>query len=172
MKKHHLLILLSFLLSFSSYAQSSLVGKPAPTFTLEDQFDKKQNVKFSGKQPTILLFSDRNEQGAKQADQWGSELVSEYGKDIRMIVIAVPGKGAKLVKNKVQNGFKKSDPILFDWDSEVASQYGYTEKSCMVVYVNKKGIVEAIEKGAYSDNKYTKFTEKLDEERLDEELDE
>jgi peroxiredoxin len=157
-------MLLFSLVSFATYAQSSLVGKPAPSFTLEDQFDKKENVKFSGKQPTILLFSDRNEQGAKQAEQWGNELVSEYGKDIRVVVIAVPGQGAKLVKNKVQNGFKKSDPILFDWDNEVASQYGYTEKVCMVVYVNKQGIVEAIEKGAYSDTKYNKLTEKLDDE--------
>lgn len=172
MKKYHVLILLFSLASFSTYAQRSLIGKSAPTFTLEDQFDKKQQVKFSGKQPTILLFSDRNEQSARQAEQWGSELVTEYGKDIRLVIVAVPGKGAKLVKNKVKSGFKKSDPVLFDWDNEVASQYGYTDKACMVVYVNNKGIVEAIETGAYSDNKYTKFTEKFDEERVDEELDE
>jgi peroxiredoxin len=163
MKKYLAIVAFGFL-HFAAFAQSSLVGKPAPTFTLEDQFDKKVDVKFPGKQPTILLFSDRNQDGAKQADQWGQELVGEYGKDIRVIVVAVTGKGAKLVKNKVQNGFKASDPILFDWDGEVSNQYGYTDKSCMLVYVNKQGTVEAVEKGAYSDTKYNKFTEKLDEE--------
>ena len=67
------------------------------------------------------------------------------------------------MKNKVQNGFKNSDPILFDWDDEVASQYGYVDKACLVVYVNKEGKVEAVAQGPYSEEKYNQFTEKLDE---------
>ncbi|MES2733341.1 MAG: hypothetical protein V4714_16460 [Bacteroidota bacterium] len=163
MKKYLVFLALVFVAHLSVQAQHGLVGKPASAFTLEDQFDKKITVKFPASLPTILLFSDRNTTSAKQADQWGSELVSEYGKDIRVVVIAVTGKGAKLVKNKVQNGFKNSDSILFDWDNEVSRQYGFVENACMVVYVNKAGTVEAVENGAYSDAKYNKLTEKLDE---------
>jgi predicted transcriptional regulator len=169
MKKQHMKtqLILFFCVALApllGFAQNNPVGKPAPGFTLEDQFDKKTEVKFPPKQPTFLLFSDRNQEGAKQADRWGQELVGEYGNDIKVIVVAVTGKGAKLVKNKVQSGFRNSDPILFDWDNEVSNQYGYTDKACMIVYVNKQGIVEGIEKGAYSEDKYNKFTEKLDEE--------
>ena len=153
----------SLLLHLGASAQSPLVGKPAPGFTLEDQFDKKTDVRFPNQRHTFLLFSDRNSQSAKQADQWGTELVSEYGQDIKVIVIAVTGAGAKLVKNKVQNGFKNSDPILFDWDDEVSAQYGYVDKACLVVYVNKEGKVEAVAQGPYSEAKYNQFTEKLDE---------
>lgn len=164
MFKHIFLSVFALAFHISAIAQSNLVGKPAPGFTLEDQFDKKTTVKFPEKSPVILVFSDRDKDAAKQADKWASELVSEYGKGIKVVAVAVTGKGAKMVKNKVKNGFQKSDPILFDWENEVAPKYNYDDKDCLIVYINKKGTVEAIASGPYSDTKYNTFTDKLDDE--------
>jgi hypothetical protein len=134
-------------------------------FTLADQFEVQQTVRFQGTQ-TIVMIGDRA--GLEQIPLWEQRLQSEFANaqmQMPQIVRVAYFKGMPffvprgLARNSVQKTFPKVS-VLCDWDGTLGEQYGYTE-GCALYFVNSSLQVRARASGEYSQSRMESFLQSI-----------
>lgn len=122
---------------------SSLTGKKAKDFVLEDQFSKEHSwEKFSGK-PTVLLLGDR--EGSKFSDNWSKPLFTRYGNAIHLVAIADVSSVPFFLKGFIRGKFRDvyTNPILMDWDGETVEYYDIQKNVTTFIAIDKQGVIRA-----------------------------
>jgi thiol-disulfide isomerase/thioredoxin len=141
--------------------RSSLTGKPAPNFTLEDLSGKKVSLSsFKGK-PLLINFWATWCGPCKIETPWLVEIQNEYGpKGLQIIGISTEGDDLKpddkegWAHDKIAIAkFVKEEhmqyPVLINGDS-LATEYGGLDAMPTSVYVNREGKVVAVQLGISS----------------------
>ena len=142
-------------------SQTSLIGKPAPDFVLEDLSGKTVSLSsFKGK-PLLINFWATWCGPCKIETPWLIELQNEYAaKGFEIVGISTegddlqPGDKEGLAREKAAIArFVKEEhmqyPVLVNGDS-LASEYGGLDAMPTSVYVNREGKVVAVQLGITS----------------------
>lgn len=134
-----------------------ILGKRVNDFVLEDQFENKQIIKFSGKH-TIIMIGDR--QGLVSMRLWEELLKKEFGETVLVLRVAY-FKGMpffvprSLARNEVKEKHPKASVVL-DWDGKVGEQFGY-EEGCKISYSDPGGIIRTTAIGECSQERLKVF---------------
>jgi hypothetical protein len=128
--------------------RSNSESRKAPSFELEDQFQKNFSVKFPADKVTILVFGDRN--GSNQIEGWVRPLYGKYSDGIYIFGVAelsaVPWVARPFVRGIIKNKSKTS--IMLDWSGKISKSYGYQKNKANLFVVDKAGNVIAEKRGA------------------------
>ena len=129
-------------------------GDLAETFTLEDQFQHAHEVAFGGDRATaavVVVFADRA--CADDVEPWARALASGVG--ARVVGVAAVGVVPALFRGAVRGFLHGRPSVLLDWGNQVSDRFGYEGSECLVVVVDRGGVVRARVRGALSDARYT-----------------
>jgi len=152
-----LLPLAILMISPNSAVAQSHIGDRAVPFTLTDQYGKTTKLAVPPPTVTILTFADRA--GAPLLREWLTSLPTDGSAQV--LSVACTGWVPFFVKELVTKEFRKSKPILIDWNNKVANQYGLDDTGCLLVKINEKGIVTALGKGKLTPVQLNQFTKQV-----------
>jgi len=144
--------LLVFMLAASSivFSTSVVPDTRVSDFTLDDQFEQPQAVKFAGKH-TIVMTGDRK--GADLMRVWEEKLTKAFGSKVQIVRVAY-FKGMPffvprgLARNEIKDKYPKSS-VLCDWDGTISGQFGYTG-GAQLYYCDPNAIIRATASGEWS----------------------
>jgi hypothetical protein len=130
-----------------------------PEFTLRDQFDRPQLVRFADAPLTLLVFSGRGT--AADGDAWGRQVAAAAAAAgvpaPRVVGVAAVGRVPAFVRPLVRGLLAGQPPVLVDWDDLVAARFGYAADTARVVLVDAAGLVRAAASGAPSAPRVAEF---------------
>jgi hypothetical protein len=134
-------------------ASLAMAAQFAPAdFILKDQDGNPLDLtKYRGQ---VLLITASGKDGIDQNKAWGKPVQEKYqdqvvilgGAYLKGIPFFVKGMAIQMVKD---HSFGKK--VLMDWDGEFFEYYGLDTKGTNVLVLDKKGVCQAIERGAVNE---------------------
>lgn len=139
------------------------VGSSIPSFTIEDQFEKKwTKTDYTGK---VALYIVCDRKGYDYADNWTSKLVPKYKSQIHFVPIAdvspVPGFMKGYVRGQFKDKFSFS--VLLDWQGVLVKAFNMEEGFPTLIVADKNGVVKYRGWGKGSESQIKRLQEKIDE---------
>lgn len=149
--------------SFPALTGMINVGATVPSFTIEDQFEKKwKKSDYTGK-ATLYMVCDRK--GYDYVDNWTNKLVLQYKNKIHFVPIAdvspVPGFMKGYVRGQFKDKFTFS--VLLDWQGVLVKAFDMEEGFPTLVLADKNGIVKYRAWGTGTETQIKRLQEKLNE---------
>ena len=121
------------------------IGQSAPSFMLQDQFNKTWSLIGQRNSVVALVVADRD--SGRLMGPWVEKLKSSYGSKIQVLGLldlhSVPGIGRGIAKSRIRSETK--DPLMLDWRGDVAKVYTVSSKHPVVVVIDGKGVIRAIQ---------------------------
>lgn len=138
------------------------VGSSIPSFTVEDQFEKKwKKSDYTGK-AALYIVCDRK--GYEYADNWTNKLVPKYRNKIHFVPIAdvspVPGFMKGYVRGQFKDKFSFS--VLLDWQGVLVKAFDMEAGYPTLVLADKSGIVKYRAWGKGSETQIKRLQENID----------
>ena len=143
-------------------AQSLETNKPAPHFSLTDQFGKIWNL--DDLKGEVLVVVATNRQSGRTIGPWVDNLKKDYGNRIRVLslvhIAGVPGFVRGIVRSKIRK--ETSDTVMIDFSGVTAKNYQVCNDYPVVVVIGRNSIVHNIQKTEYNTKAYKSVRESID----------
>lgn len=137
-------------------------GKPAAKFELKDQFDKLW--KLPDLKDNVVVLVAANRESGRAMGPWVDKLKDKYGTKIQLLGLLdlhkVPGIGRGIAKSRIRK--ETSDPIMLDWNGNTCKDYQVSDKHPVVVVIDKKGVVQAVQAANYTEKAYDTIASSID----------
>ncbi|MCE9531154.1 MAG: hypothetical protein K8T89_08525 [Planctomycetes bacterium] len=192
MKSTAIWILMGLFVAGSAFGETPPRAEPPKAvLTLEDQFEKKQDISQFRGDVVVILYGDREgmpanrglgeklhvhyhptAKGSPPAQANKAPVVALPGvregvrsPDVRVLPIACIGKVPEVVKNLIRARVKKESPetlVLLDFEGKMQSQFGMKEGMSNLVVLDALGRVRLRSTGELDAAKFTKLTQAID----------
>lgn len=125
----------------ASAAAEPGMAPAASGFTLADQYNRWHTYGFPRQKVSFLVLADQA--GASQLEAWVQPLYARYQDAIEIHGVAalpaVPGAMRGLVRLFFKS--RLDYPVMLDWESRVAQQYGYHQTQAHVFVIDPAGSI-------------------------------
>lgn len=139
------------------------IGAKVPTFSIEDQFEKKWTKADYSNKVALYMVCDRN--GYDYADNWTDKLVPKFRNRIHFVPVAdvspVPGLLKGYIRGKFKDNF--SFPVLMDWEGTLVKAFEMKEGYPTLIITDKTGVIQYRAWGKGSENEVRRIQEKLEQ---------
>lgn len=137
------------------------IGTQVPSFSIEDQFQKKWSEDDYKGKVALYMVCDRD--GYEYADNWTDKLVPKFKDKIHFIPVAdvspVPGLLKGYVRGKFKDEFNFS--VLLDWEGTLVDAFNLKAGYPTLVLTDKNGVVKYRAWGKGSQSEVTRMENKL-----------
>ncbi len=153
---------LVFVCSLSLAVCALDIGQSAPAFKLMDQFGKVWDSSAIKGNVIVVVAADRD--SGRSMEPWMNGLKAKYGSRIVLLGLldlrGVPGIARGFTRSRIRKETK--DPLMLDFDGDVADNYLVNSKNPVVVVIDKGLVVKAVSKSGYSDSALASVTSAID----------
>lgn len=154
--------LVPLLLGIASIGMIKIGGR-VPSFTIEDQHERKWSRSDFTSKPVLYVLCDRD--AYDHVDNWTKTLVPKYRKSIHFVPVAdvrgVPGIMKGYVRGRFRDEF--SYPILLDWEGDLTEKLGLKAGYPTLVITTPGGTVTYHAWGTGTDAQVGRLARKLKE---------
>jgi predicted transcriptional regulator len=157
-----IVILTLFALVLSSAVMALQLGEKAPDFKLNDQFGKTWELSaLSGK---VVVVVAANRDSGRAMGPWVDNLKSKYGDKIQLLGLmdlhTIPWIGRGIAKSRIRKETK--DPLMLDFNGATAKSYDVSSKVPVVVVIDQKVNVKAVQKNEYNADRFKSISTAID----------
>lgn len=147
-------ILIVLVILSATVALALQINGTAPKFELKDQFNKLW--KLSDLTDNVVVLVVANRESGRAMGPWLDKLKGKYGNRIQLLGLLdlhkVPGIGRGIAKSRIRK--ETNDPMMLDWDGSTGKAYQVSDKYPVVVVIDKKGVVQAVQATNYTIQAY------------------
>jgi peroxiredoxin len=157
----------SIVLLLAAHALGLEVGKPAPAFSLDDQFGATWKLD-DLKDKVVVMVAATRESGNTMGP-WVDHIKSRYASQLKnstlqrlglMDLHTVPGIGRGFARSRIRRETK--GPLMIDFNGATARAYQVNDKHPVVVVIDKEGVVKHVEATAFDGDAFRATAKAID----------
>lgn len=140
------------------------VGKPAPSFTLNDQFGK--TTRLSDLKGSVVVIVAATRKSGDFMGPWVDNLKSKYSGNntFRVFALIDLHSISKLFRGIAVSRIRKEtkDPVLIDFDGKTAKAYEVSDNYPVVVVIDKDSVIKDVQKTKFDKKSFGAVTSAID----------
>ena len=143
--------------AFAQLGDDPQYRRKAPSFALQDQYEKTHTFTYPQEKPLVLSIGDQA--SADDALDWKEAILKKYDDRIRYVPIANLAELPTVLRGAVRLAMRtvEKDPVLCDWDGTVSKSYGARKNVVNIIIVSPGGHILHRAHGKISDAKRSAF---------------